>query len=156
MLRINILEEPQGTRFKLEGKLAHEWVAEAERVWTALSALGLSKRIVVDLCGVSFVDDLGRELLVQMHSSGAQLIGTGPMSSALIEEICGDDPPADRTWIRSVLSLLFLLLLAGAVFGKNGLFYRPQTLPSGDVASSIQERIVPGTPAGAAQICSKR
>jgi len=45
--------------------------------------------VVVDLFGVSFVDDPGRELLVRMHSTGAKLIGTGPVTSALIEEICG-------------------------------------------------------------------
>lgn len=94
----------------MEGKLASEWAGEAERAWAAFSSTPQSGRVVVDLCGVSFVDDLGRKLLGQMHSSGAQLIGTGPMTGALIDEICGDKRPAGHKLIRSVMSLFFLVL----------------------------------------------
>lgn len=87
MLRISVVNDPGVTRLKLEGKLAHEWVREAERAWTALSGLNGSSEIVVDLMGVSFVDDDGHQLLADMRHAGAELIGAGPMMSALIEEI---------------------------------------------------------------------
>lgn len=87
MLRISVLNDPQATRFKLEGKLAHEWVCEAEKAWAALSTMKGRKRVTVDLFDVSFVDDSGRQLLAAMHGAGAQLMGGGPMISALIEEI---------------------------------------------------------------------
>src|SRR5215467_14629258 len=99
----------------MEGKLAQEWVIEAEKAWVAFSNLPHQERIVVDLCGVSFVDDPGRALLVRMHSSGAKLIGAGPMGSALIEEICGERPPRSSKWIQSMLGLFFLLPLAAAL-----------------------------------------
>jgi hypothetical protein len=41
----------------------------------------------VDLFDVSFVDELGWQLLVEMRHDGATLQGSGPMISALIEEI---------------------------------------------------------------------
>ena len=94
----------------MEGKLANEWVSEAEKAWAAFSNMPQGER-VVDLCGVSFVDDFGRKLLVGMHSSGAKLIGTGPMMSALIDEICGDNQRSPSKWMRSVMSLFFLTLL---------------------------------------------
>ena len=39
MLRITVLNDPEATRLKLEGKLAHEWVREAELAWAALGAM---------------------------------------------------------------------------------------------------------------------
>ena len=117
----------------MEGRLAQEWVIEADRAWTAFSSIPHQERTLVDICGVSFVDDSGRELLARMHSSGAKLIGTGPMTGALIEEICGDKPSRNRKWIRSALSLFFVLLLAGSMRNKNPFSCR-QISPLGDAS----------------------
>jgi anti-anti-sigma regulatory factor len=87
MLRISVLNEPQATRLKLEGKLAHEWVYEAEKAWIALGGITGRVELVVDLLNVSFVDDSGHQLLADMRHAGAQLIAAGPLMSALIEEI---------------------------------------------------------------------
>jgi len=117
MLRITVQDDERTAAFKLEGKLAHEWVAEAQKAWVEFSSLPRRERIIVDLCGVSFVDDAGRELLVRMHAFGAKLIGAGPMSSALIEEICRESQPSGRKWARGVLGLLFLLAAAALLGG---------------------------------------
>jgi len=100
MLRISVLNDPGITRLKLEGKLAHEWVSEAEKAWTAIGMLHADTEIVVDLLGVSFVDERGRHLLAEMRHAGAELIGSGPLVSAVIDEIenaetAGDEPAED-------------------------------------------------------------
>ena len=87
MLRISVVNDTPTTRFKLEGKLAHEWVREAQRAWHALTTLQGEDSVVVDLFDVSFVDELGWQLLIEMRHDGATLQGSGPMISALIEEI---------------------------------------------------------------------
>ena len=87
MLRISVQTGPLTTRFKLEGKLAHEWVDEAEKTWVELTTCNGKKKIVVDLFDVEFVDDAGGRLLAEMHHAGARLVGSGPLISALIEEI---------------------------------------------------------------------
>ena len=87
MLRISVVDAPQTTRLKLEGKLAHEWVSETETVWTVLVGTSQSKRLIVDLADVSFVDNAGKELLSRISQAGCELIGSGPMMAALIEEI---------------------------------------------------------------------
>ena len=87
MLRITVVDGPHSTRLKLEGKLAHEWVAEMETVWTVLVGTSKKKRVIVDLVDVSFVDDSGKELLSRIRESGGELAGSGPMMVALIEEI---------------------------------------------------------------------
>jgi len=87
MLRISVFNEPGITRMKLEGKLAHEWVHEAKTAWAALSEMSGDTEIVVDLLGISFVDDAGQQLLAEMRHADAELIGSGPLMSALIDEI---------------------------------------------------------------------
>ena len=87
MLRISVMNEPGITRMKLEGKLAHEWVSEARNAWAALSEVNGETEIVVDLLHVSFVDDAGHRLLTEIRHAGAELMGSGPLMSALIDEI---------------------------------------------------------------------
>jgi len=87
MLRISVLNGSGTTRFKLEGKLAHEWVYEAEKAWAAHAALNGKNKVIVDLYDVCFVDDAGRQLLAEIHNAGGKLVGSGPMMSALIDEI---------------------------------------------------------------------
>jgi anti-anti-sigma regulatory factor len=87
MLRISVLNEPGITRLKVEGKLAHEWVEEARKAWGTLGAMNGHTDVIVDLLGVSFVDDAGHQLLADMRHMGAELIGSGPLMSALIDEI---------------------------------------------------------------------
>jgi len=111
MLRITLINDEKAAIFKMEGKLMDEWVREAEKAWKDFSDRVPGDRIVVDLCGVSFVDEPGRNLLEQMHAAGARLLGTGPMIGALIDEICGDQRQTGKKWIRHVLGLFFLLPL---------------------------------------------
>jgi anti-anti-sigma regulatory factor len=72
---------------KFEGKLAHEWVDEARKAWMAVSEMNFDAGIVVDLLNVLFVDDAGHQLLAEMRHEGAELMGSGPLISALIDEI---------------------------------------------------------------------
>jgi len=87
MLRITVVNEPGITRLKLEGKLAHDWVDEAKKAWLAMTELNGHTDIVVDLLNVSFVDVAGEQLLSEMRHADAELIGSGPLVSALIDEI---------------------------------------------------------------------
>jgi anti-anti-sigma regulatory factor len=45
----------------------------------------------VDLSGVSFVDDKGRQLLAQMFQDGVELRAAGVMTRGIIEEITGEN-----------------------------------------------------------------
>ena len=50
----------------------------------------------VDLSGVSYIDDKGRQLLARMFRDGAELRATGVMTKGIIEEIAAADA-ASRT-----------------------------------------------------------
>ena len=120
MLRITILEAGHTARLTLEGKLAHEWVAEVQKAWAALVDIAGKRRVIVDLADVSFVDDSGKELLSLIRRSGSELAGSGPMITELIDEIHRNLVSTKSNFRKEVASLLLILLfLAVAACTSN-------------------------------------
>ena len=85
MLRITTCKDYGITRFVVEGKLVRECISELDRCWQ--EARDLEGSILVDLTGVTFVDQSGKQLLRRMHDEGAGFLGAGLMTKCLIEEI---------------------------------------------------------------------
>ena len=88
MLRITIHDTSDAWRLQLEGKLAGALVAEADSAWRSAGAEG--KRVVIDLTGVTVVDDAGCALLEEMNRAGAQFVAGGVEMKALVSEIKGE------------------------------------------------------------------
>ncbi len=87
MLKITILKGGGSTALKLEGKLAGPWVEELEKTWYSLGSSPEGRRVVVDLCGVTFVDASGKNLLARMYQGGASFLADMPMTKQIVEEI---------------------------------------------------------------------
>ncbi|HYV05981.1 MAG TPA: hypothetical protein VFB82_15400 [Blastocatellia bacterium] len=87
MIRIGIHDEPELTRFTIEGKLTGRCAAELEKCWSNVSAAKPTKSIVVNLASVTFVDSESRELLVRMRRNGVELVPTGCLMKAIVEQI---------------------------------------------------------------------
>ena len=85
MLKISTKVGAAGIVFELEGKLAGAWVKELEACWLGRIAPDPPVRVV--LKAVTFVDNAGRELLVEMHRQGAEIVAEGCMTKAIVEEI---------------------------------------------------------------------
>lgn len=85
MLKITTQTDAIGTIFELEGKLAGPWVKELEGCWRKASSFNRPVRVL--LCAVTFIDDKGRNLLVEMHQRGAELVAEGCMNKAIVEQI---------------------------------------------------------------------
>jgi hypothetical protein len=85
MVRISIQEQSNSVVLRVEGSLREPWVAELERVWH--SNRGLYKHVSVNLENVSYVDDAAKDLLRRMSQDGVELLATGPMMTAIVEEI---------------------------------------------------------------------
>jgi len=85
MLRITIDKGTSLMTFKLEGRVAGEWVDELERAW--LEEAGRGKLINVDLTGVTFVDEEGKKLLGRIVERGSNLYATDCMNRSIIEQI---------------------------------------------------------------------
>ena len=73
--------------FKLEGTLAGDWAIEFERCWHNVTSSSKASQIVVDLGGVTFVDEIGKELLGLMMTEGAELISRDVLMNSIVEEI---------------------------------------------------------------------
>ena len=85
MLKITTRTDPTATIFELEGKLAGPWVQELEGCWR--EATNSERFVRILLCGVTFIDDNGRDLLVEMYRHGTELVAEGCMNKAIVEEI---------------------------------------------------------------------
>ena len=72
---------------KLEGKLVGLWVPELDRAWQLLIGSLGTKRLVVDLRGVTHLDADGTRVLADIYQrSGAQFIAGNPMTKYFAEQ----------------------------------------------------------------------
>ena len=85
VIRITCHDEAAITRLVLEGKLAGACVDELDKCWHDAPAKWAT--LLIDLTGVSFIDERGIQLLKQMHDNGATLISSSLMSRCLIEDL---------------------------------------------------------------------
>lgn len=89
MLRITVQTEGSKTLLKLDGKITGPWVKELESCWEMLRRVQTGKKLVVELTEVSFINSAGNLLLERMHREGAELLGEGPLTRSIVEEIEG-------------------------------------------------------------------
>jgi ABC-type transporter Mla MlaB component len=90
VIRINRFRDRSTFRLIVEGSLSGAWVDELEKCWREVRAAINGDQVRVDLSGVSYIDDKGRDLLKCMFSEGAELRATGVMTRGIIEEIAGE------------------------------------------------------------------
>ena len=87
MLRISVDDTPDLLTIKLEGKVRGPWGRELEKVWYSVSGVAEHKRVRIDLCHVSSIDDCGKGVLVMMCQKGVEFEAIGPMMTAMVEEV---------------------------------------------------------------------
>jgi len=89
MLKITVQTEGDKTLLKLDGKITGPWVKELEGCWQMLRRVQGRQKMVVDLADVSFINPAGSQLLERMYQEGADLLGEGPLTRSIVEEIEG-------------------------------------------------------------------
>jgi len=127
MLRITPKELDAKLTLSLEGKLAGPWVAELAKAWSEWQGRVQPRDAVIDLRLVSFVDEAGRELLVQLHGEGCALLGSGCYVGPLVDSINQgrETGAATRAWCwLAALSLA----AAGALGAADATPVLPLTL----------------------------
>jgi len=83
VLRITPTEKSNSLGLRLEGRLEGPWVEVLRKTWTDTLNQSAQQQIVIDLDGVSFVDSVGRALLLNMQEEGVGLI----KASAFLREM---------------------------------------------------------------------
>ena len=88
MLKITTRQETGTLRLVLEGRLAGPWLNELEQSWQCVKG-SMTVRRIVDLTGVTYIEEQGTTLLNRMWQEGAEFIVTGCCNTPLIERITG-------------------------------------------------------------------
>jgi len=87
MLRITTIDNDPVTTFRLEGRLAGDWVAELERCFTSIKAADPSRKVEIDMSDLDFVDAKGELLLERLLLSGAKLHGSNLFIMSIVAGI---------------------------------------------------------------------
>jgi hypothetical protein len=73
---------------RLEGKVVGPWVEECRRAWGTLQTELGSKKLCLDMRGVTYVDDIGTRLLQEIHRmTGAKVLADSPLTKYFAERI---------------------------------------------------------------------
>jgi hypothetical protein len=86
MLKITTHVSDDATNITLEGRLAGPWIDELERCWLEAEHSAAGRPLIVDLRGVTFVEQEGKRLLARMCQAGAELVATGCCMRSIVEE----------------------------------------------------------------------
>jgi anti-anti-sigma regulatory factor len=90
MLMINEQHGEDRIAYRLAGALAGDWAIEFGRCWRNAAGSTNASRVIVDLTEVTFVDEIGKELLGMMMKEGAELIAHDILMRSIVEEIANE------------------------------------------------------------------
>ena len=99
MLRITINDEATEQRWTLQGRLSGPWVAQLKSNWKKSHGPNGSRKCVVDVSGVTFVDLEGERALASMMKDGAEFIATGVYTKHVLEML----EKRRQRWVRKLL-----------------------------------------------------
>jgi hypothetical protein len=87
MLRITVVENPEGEKWILQGQLTGEFASELSTTWCSSMDRSTDRLRIVDLSEVTSIDRNGEEILRRMIHQGAQCVATGIYTKHLLEEL---------------------------------------------------------------------
>jgi anti-anti-sigma regulatory factor len=120
MLKITIKDDDTILRITVEGDLTDQLANVLDANWQNADALRKTKKVVVDLCGVTAIDAAGKEVLGRMITDGVDFSVSGPKTAYIIDtlrmecERTRDSRAADKTSLICGLLLLVLISLFAA------------------------------------------
>jgi hypothetical protein len=83
-------------RWTLWGQLAGPWVQELRACWDRGRHVADGPKAVVDMKGVTFIDENGEALLSEMRAAGVEFIAGGVETKHLLENLKADERPMRR------------------------------------------------------------
>jgi len=149
MLRITTETKRARTILTVEGRIAGASVATVEQCWRELSSASPSQKFVVNLCGVSFIDNAGKALLREMHRLGAELQAEGCLNQAIVDEISSSGESASDKPLKKpkgapiifYVAFLSLLLTPALVRAQEKMAAPPAATPNGALSITLQQAV---------------
>lgn len=105
VLRIIITETAAEIRWVLQGRLFGPQVTQVKRSWRTANPVRKGRACIVDLEGLTFMDERGKRLLRAMSRDGAQFIASGLNNRHLIAELKISNKPGLSGLVASFLRL---------------------------------------------------
>ena len=87
MLKITITETPTEQRFILQGRLTESCVSELRSSWTNARDARGGRRCIVDLDDVTFIDQSGVSVLLEMLGPDVQFVSSGVCTKQLLSDL---------------------------------------------------------------------
>ena len=87
VLKINITDFPDEQRWSLQGQLVGQWAAELRSTWREKRHEGDTRRCIVELIDVTFVDQTGEAVLAEIMSRGAELVASDVYTKHLLRNL---------------------------------------------------------------------
>ncbi len=90
-LKITVKQNSETLFLKLEGRVTGPWAVELDRVWKELRLSVMGTRVVLDLCGVTFLDGDGMRVLRSIHQETKACFETNsPLTDYFAEQAMQD------------------------------------------------------------------
>ena len=87
LVKISVHEAEEIVIPQIEGRVAEPLVTELHRTWQNLAPSLGSRKLAVDLRGVTFMDTNGRHFLAEIYArTGAEFLADRPMTKYFAEE----------------------------------------------------------------------
>ena len=84
---MTLQDEPEKLIMKFEGKMVGSRVTECRQTWAALLSSLSARKLALDLCGVTFVDESGLELLQEIYrATRADMISNSPLTKHFADQ----------------------------------------------------------------------
>jgi anti-anti-sigma regulatory factor len=90
LIRIRQIAEGPTWRLVVEGTLSDGCVEVLETSWLDAQSHLNGTSLCIDLSGITYIDEKGRDLLARMIFGGAELRTAGIMTRAVVEEITNE------------------------------------------------------------------
>jgi len=87
VLKITITDLPDEQRWSLQGQLVGQWAAELRSTWREARHEGDTRRCIVELIDVTFVDRNGEAVLAEIMSHGAEFIARDVYTKHLLRTL---------------------------------------------------------------------
>ena len=100
MLRVSYSDNTDGQRWSLCGHLAGPWVDELRTCWRYARHRAPRSRATVDVSDVTFIDEAGEDLLLEMHSAGTEFIAAGVDNKHLLANLREKGKRPLRRWME--------------------------------------------------------
>ena len=83
-------EHDNSISLRMDGKLVEEWLSEFEKLYLKIKSEDY-KRIIIDLSGVSFIDNNGIDFIEKIKDETIDIINCSPFIESLLGDLVNRD-----------------------------------------------------------------